>query len=43
MKKNLSSVFLQTLRGVERFQPLAIMTKRSILDFAAALDPPLDS
>ena len=26
---------------MERFQPLTIITKRSILDVAAALDPPL--
>ena len=26
---------------VNRFQPLTIITKRSILDVAAALDPPL--
>ena len=28
---------------LERFQPLAIITKRSILDVAAALNPPLVS
>ena len=28
---------------MERFQPLTIITKRSILDVAAALDPPLDN
>ena len=27
---------------VNSFQPLTIITKRSILDVAAALDPPLD-
>ena len=27
---------------VNGFQPLTIITKRSILDVAAALDPPLD-
>ena len=28
---------------VNGFQPLAIVTKHSILDVAAALDPPLDT
>ena len=31
------------VRIVNDFQPLTIMTKRSILDVAAALDPPLQS
>ena len=31
--------FVITVNG---FQPLTIITKRSILDVAAALDPPLD-